>query len=152
MRNKSWKVKSLIVILIILASDLLPGANKYKKDLKIHFKGDSKIEVGSAYVGLEFHHSSILPQRISFYYPVANSIDLSTDYWRRDTTFVMSAGLKIGNGEKQWLGKEQFEYDLTPYSVSFVKSDKQKSINVTYRFCKDKPATVVTYVLTNLGD
>jgi hypothetical protein len=152
MENKSWKVKLLILILIILTGDLLFAANKYKQDLKIHFKGDSKIEVGSAYVGLEFHHSSIMPQRISFYYPVANSIDLSTDYWRRDTTFAMSAGLKIGNGKRQWLGNEQFEFDLTPYSISFLKSDKQKSINVTYEFCKDKPAAVITYVFTNLGE
>jgi hypothetical protein len=152
MKNKSWKVKSFILILLMLTSDLLLAANMYKQKLKIHFKGDSKIEVGSAYVGLEFHHSSILPQRISFYYPIANSIDLSADYWRRDTTFAMSAGLKIGNGKKQWLGNEPFEFDLTPFSVSFFKSDKQKSINITYQFCKDKPATIITYIFTNLNE
>jgi hypothetical protein len=150
MTNNLQDVKSFVLIFILLSANIIFASNKYKKELKVHFKGDSKIEVGNAYVGMEFHHSSIMPQRISFYYPVANSIDLSTDYWRRDTTFVMSAGLKIGNGKKEWLGNRQFEYDLTPYSVSFFKSDNKKSINVNYEFCKDKPAAVITYVFTNL--
>jgi hypothetical protein len=156
MKNKICISITCIVISIILACNFLFAGSKSKadneKDLKVHFKGDSKIEVGNAFVGLEFHHSSVMPQRISFYYPVANSIDLSTDYWRRDTTYVMAAGLKIGSGEKQWLGKGRYEYDLTPYKVSFFKVDKQKSVNVTYEFCKDKPAMVVTYVFTNRGD
>jgi hypothetical protein len=40
-----------------------------------------QVEVGGRYVGAEFHESRPIPSRISFYYPVANSIDLSTDYW-----------------------------------------------------------------------
>ena len=155
MNIKSAETKYMLLVLILLASEMLFAGNgpvkKYAKDLKIHFKGDSKIEVGSSFIGLEFHHSSFLPQRISFYYPVANSIDLSTDYWRRDTTFIMSAGLKIGNGEKQWLGRGKSVYDLTPYSVSFTNEDKQKSIKVTYEFCKDKPAMAVTYEIINRG-
>ncbi len=126
--------------------------NNLKKNLQVEFKGDAKVEVGSFYAGVEFHHSSFLPQRISFYYPVANSIDLSTDYWRRDTTFFMAAGLKIGDGKKKWLGLEPFQFDLTPYSVSYHKTDKQKSVNVTYQFCKNKPAIVVTFEITNRGN
>jgi len=125
--------------------------NKSRKDLQVSFNKDAKIEVGSEYVGLEIHHSCILPQRISFYYPVANSIDLSTDYWYRDTAFIMAAGLKIGNGRKQWLGLKSYKFDLTPYSVSFQNQDKQKSISVSYEFCKDKPAMVVSYVIKNTG-
>ncbi|MDR3626079.1 MAG: hypothetical protein P4L45_04570 [Ignavibacteriaceae bacterium] len=152
MNNKIYSVKFSLIIFILILGNLLFAGDKHDRELAVHFKGDSKIEVGSAYAGLEFHHSSILPQRISFYYPVANSIDLSTDYWRRDTTYVMRAGLKIGNGSKHWLGDEKFEYDLMPHTVSFVKTDKQKSVNVTYEFCKNKPAMVITYVLTNRSD
>jgi hypothetical protein len=71
------------------------------KQLKINYKGDAKIEVGGPFVGIEIHHSYPLLQRISFFYPVANSLDESTDYWKRDTSFIMQLGLKIGNGKKQ---------------------------------------------------
>ncbi|HPR87551.1 MAG TPA: hypothetical protein PL181_05970, partial [bacterium] len=37
-----------------------------------------QVEVGGPCAGAEFHGSRPLPARISFYYPVANSIDLST--------------------------------------------------------------------------
>jgi len=39
-----------------------------------------QVEVGGRYAGAEFHRSRPLPSRISFYYPVANSIELSTGY------------------------------------------------------------------------
>ncbi len=117
--------------------------------LKVHYNGDAKIEVGGPYVGVEMHHSSMLPQRISFYYPVANSIDLSTDFWKRDTSFVMMMGLKIGRHPREWLGLEPAEFDLTPYSVEFHQKDSLKSISVSYRFCETKPAMVIKYELTN---
>ena len=41
------------------------------------------VEVGGPFAGAEFHHSRPVPTRISFYSPVANSVDLSTDYWQR---------------------------------------------------------------------
>ncbi len=122
-----------------------------ENELSVSFNGNAKVSVGSPYVGVEFHHSSIVPQRISFYYPVANSIDLSTDYWYRDTTFIMALGLQIGNGSRQWLGLKPYEYNLTPYKVSFHKEDSLKSVKVTYQFCKDKPAMVITYEITNLS-
>src|SRR5574342_645557 len=41
--------------------------------------GYGSIEVGGPYAGFESHHSRPLPSRISFFAPVANSMDLSTD-------------------------------------------------------------------------
>ncbi|MCG6960303.1 hypothetical protein LJE82_10475 [bacterium BMS3Abin03] len=120
--------------------------------LKIYYKGDAKIEVGGLFVGIEMHHSSPLLQRISFYYPVANSLDESADYWRRDTSFIMQLGLKIGNGEKQLLGLEPFQFDLTPYSVNFHKNDDEKSVDISYRFTKTKPAMVIRYAIKNEGN
>jgi len=118
--------------------------------LKVTFEGDAKIEVGGPYIGIEMHHNSPLLQRISFFYPAANSMDLSTDFWKRDTSFIMSLGLKIGEGDKEKIGLEPFKFDLTPYSVTFHKSDEFKAIDIYYKFLKDKPAMVIRYELTNL--
>jgi hypothetical protein len=118
----------------------------------VTFEGNAKIEVGGPYVGIEMHHSSPLLQRISFFYPAANSIDLSTDFWKRDTSFIMSLGLKIGEGDKEKIGLGPFEFDLTPYSVTFRKMDTNKAIDISYKFLKDKPAMVIRYELTNVQD
>lgn len=120
-----------------------------KKGLTIHFSGDAKIEVGSYYAGLEFHHSYPVPQRFSFYYPVANSIDLSTDYWKRDTTFVTDVGLKFGESKIEWLNNKPFTFDLTPFSVDFIKEDNDKKIELSYAFTKNKPALVINYSIIN---
>lgn len=140
-----------VLCLIIISSFSCQDQKKdlTDKKLKVNYKGDAKIEVGGPFVGIEMHHSSPLLQRISFYYPVANSLDESTDYWRRDTSFIMQLGLKIGDGEKQLIGLKPFEFDLTPYSVEFHKSDNEKSISISYRFTKIKPAMVIRYEIKN---
>jgi hypothetical protein len=120
-----------------------------KKELQINFQGDAKIEVGSYFAGLEFHHSCPVPQRFSFYYPVANSIDLSTDYWKRDTTFVMDVGLKFGCSKTEWLNNQSLPFLLTPFSVDFKKEENEKTVEISYVFTKDKPALVITYSVTN---
>jgi hypothetical protein len=121
-----------------------------KAALQVPFSGAASIEVGSPYVGLEFHHSSPLPMRVSFYYPVANSIDLSSDYWTRDQWKSMVMGLRIGDGPREWIGMEPYETVQTPYEVTFSKADERKSVVVSYRFPKESPAYVVQYEITNL--
>ena len=146
------KIFLLGLFFLIAVTQFLYSQKKIeRKDIEVHFKGDSQIEVGNHYVGVEFHHSFPVPQRISFYYPVANSIDLSTDYWKRDSTFIMALGLREDNKNIEWLNSESLEYDLTPYSVSFFKSDSTKSIKITYEFCNDKPAMVLTIELKNIS-
>ena len=125
---------------------------KLRHKLSIKFKGDSQIEVGGPYAGLEFHHGSPLPQRISFYYPVANSIDNSTDYWYRDTTHIMDVKLKINDGIFEEIGNESWEYNLTPYRVDFVKNDSVKKINISYEFCKNSHALVIKYSFKNISN
>jgi cellobiose phosphorylase len=120
--------------------------------LKVNFNGDAKIETGGPFVGIEMHHSSPLIQRVSFFYPVANSLDESTDYWKRDTSFIMQLGLKIGDGKKEFIGHEPFNFDLTPYSADFHKSDSDKTIDISYRFTKTKPAMVIRYEIKNMTD
>jgi hypothetical protein len=154
------KIKTLFTIrgilfsmaLIVLLGNSSPcqtGSSNLEK-LKISYMGDAKIEVGNVYTGLSFHHSYPVPQRISFYYPAANSIDNSTDYWFRDTTFVMDAGLRFGNENVEWLNKQSLPYDLTPFSVSFTKQEANKKIDITYQFTKKDPAAVVSYTVKNL--
>ena len=64
----------------------------------------------------------------------------------------MSLGLKIGEGDKEKIGLGPFEFDLTPYSVTFRKMDTNKAIDISYKFLKDKPAMVIRYELTNVQD
>ncbi len=148
-------MKYLHYVLIVLLSIIFiscgdkAGFNKIHADFQEHFEGDAQIEVGGPFVGIEFHHSFPMPQRISFFYPSANSLDLSKDYWKRDSTFVMSAGIRVGYGGKSWIGTKPYKFTSTPYSATFTRTDTQKTISISYRFCKDKPAAVVTYEITN---
>jgi glycogen debranching enzyme len=123
-----------------------------RKDIEVNFKGDAQIEVGNHYMGVEFHHSFPIPQRISFFYPVANSIDLSNDYWKRDSTFIMALGLKENNNETEWLHTKSFQFNLTPYSVSFTIQDSTKEVKINYDFCNDKPAMVQSIEIKNITD
>jgi len=144
------KLKLILILLFYFSDPVFNQGQIERKDIEISFEGDAQIEVGSHYLGTEFHHSFPLPQRISFYYPAANSIDLSTDYWKRDSTFIMSVGLKEGNNI-EWLGREPFQFKLTPYSVNFTKIDSAKHINLSYEYCRSKPAMVLTIEIRNLS-
>ncbi|MCL5029642.1 MAG: hypothetical protein M1480_11585 [Bacteroidetes bacterium] len=149
------KIKFVIFNLIFFLLAFISNSNSQSKinslydSLAIHFNRDAEVSVGSFYVGAEFHHSSILPQRISFYYPVANSIDLSSDYFKRDTTYIMSAALKVGNQPFEWIGLKPYSFTSTPYEVKYYKEDSEKSISFTYQLCKDKPAMILTMEITN---
>src|SRR3989339_1816319 len=111
-----------------------------------------QIEVGSPYVGIEIHKSFPLLNRISFYYPVANSIDISEDYWKRENFRIMSVGLKVGNSPKRFLKNQVYYVSQTPYSVSFIGNDSESEIKISYEFCKNEPAMVVTYEITNASE
>jgi len=83
--------------------------NIYIKDREVN-----QIEVGGPYVGMEFHHSSIQPNRISFFYPVANTIDLSEGYWQRGNYPVMTFQLKVGGKPVELTGEKLFNCNLSP--------------------------------------
>jgi len=139
-------MKNLFLLICFLS--VAVSFSQTKEKLKIQFNGDAQIESGSFYAGLEFHHSYPLPQRISFYYPVANSIDLSRDYWKRDSSLVMAMCVEA-DGKKEWINKESSPYTLTPYSVSFHNESSDRLLNISYEFCKDKPAFVMTVEIKN---
>lgn len=140
-----------ILICLFEAAQLAAQDKDVKKQLQIEFKGDSRIETGSAFVGAEFHHSSPCPQRISFYYPVANSMDLSSDYWTRDTTFVIKMRLKAGGGYSEDLQSKSFRHIQSPWTVRFIDSNPVRDISIAYEFCKSLPAMVITCEIKNTG-
>lgn len=108
-----------------------------------------QVEVGGRFVGAEFHHSRPLPSRISFYYPVANSIDLSTDYWKRDASLPMLVGVKVNSRIKHWLGKEPWAYTLSPHKVNFTGDENGLQYSMSYEFCFNEPAMVFTLKIKN---
>lgn len=126
---------------------LFPQSNTENK-LKVNYKGDAQLETGSSFVGLEFHHNSPVIERISFYYPVSNSVDLSNDYWKRDSSFIMAVAIKTDN-RIEWLNHEKYSFTSTPYFVSYNSIDKEKQVQISYNFLKNKPAYTVTYEITN---
>ncbi|MBU1098068.1 MAG: hypothetical protein KKB34_16410 [Bacteroidetes bacterium] len=139
----------IIFILLFISCSVQKNSDNLNDKIEINFAGDAKIEIGSAYAGLEFHHSSCLPQRISFYYPVANSIDMSTDFWKRDTSYIMAVGIKTGSGKKEFIDPKNYKVSFTPYSADFTKTDSEKTIDISYHFTKNKPAFVVEFKITN---
>jgi len=141
---------SLFLILGIILFLIL--TNIHGKDLDVFFDGKTgQIEVGGKYAGVEFHHSHPLPSRISFYYPVANSLDLSTDYWKRDESMPFSLSIEHG-GKIDSIGYYGFVYRYTPYSITFQESFTDYDINLIYDFCDDVPVIAYSIILRNITE
>jgi hypothetical protein len=139
-------------LIIILFATILNVKYAESQPLSYDFKGKyGQVEVGGRYVGAEFHGSRPLPSRISFYYPVANSTDLSTDYWKRGESQPMVVGVRFRSGKKHWLGKEGWAYTLSPQRVTFRGQDGILQYELTYRFCINEPAMVMTLTIKNTG-
>ena len=88
--------KSIMIVSVILSwSSLL--AQSSSEPLSYFFdRHYGQVEVGGRFAGAEFHESRPIPSRISFYYPVANSIDVSTDYWKRGNSLPFALGIRAG--------------------------------------------------------
>ena len=142
-----WLISAIVGVFISCSPS--PKGDSLHSRLAVRFEKEAKLEVGGPYAGAAFHHSHMAPQRISFFYPVANSIDNSRDYWTRDTSHVMELRLKIDDGEWEELGQTPAAFELAPYSVRFQNEDEQKAIAASYQFCGEKPAMVISYTLSN---
>jgi hypothetical protein len=136
------------ISLLILFTLPLFAQSSLEDKLKVTFTGDAQLETGSAYIGLEFHHNFPILQRVSLYYPVSNSVDLSNDFWKRDSSFIMAAALKTGDAI-EWFNHQKYEFTSAPYFVSWYKKDNDKEVRITYNFLKNKPAYTATWELTN---
>ena len=110
-----------------------------------------QVEVGGRFVGAEFHDSRPIPSRISFYYPVANSIDLSTDYWKRGNSLPLAIGIRVGQNAKRWLGRESWDYTLSPHKTTFHRRESDLEYSLSYEFCMNQPAMVVSLRINNIS-
>jgi len=108
-----------------------------------------EIEVGGPFVGAEFHRGYMLPQRVSFYYPVANSLDRSQDYWTRDSSLIMHWKLEIDGKTQSTIGKQPARISLSPYSVSFHQKGSRYQLQSSYRFCATQPAMLTEIAIKN---
>ncbi len=126
------------------------GQTHSSDPLSCFFDGKyGQVEVGGRFAGAEFHRSHPLPSRISFYYPVANSIDVSTDYWKREDSQPMVVGIQTNDGPKHWLGKEPWAYTLSPHKVKFDMEEAGVKYSMSYEFCLNEPAMAFTMKITN---
>ena len=139
---------SLCFIIILLLSNLFCSSSE--TSLTVSFNGKyGQLEIGGKYIGLAFHQSRPLPSRISFYYPVANSIDFSTDYWQRYKSFPFNIILKSNTAEDT-LGLVPYEYLYTPYHALFRGVENDYRIIYSYDVCQDFPAIVLKIVFKNI--
>src|SRR4030042_3898513 len=141
-----------LIMLLILNLERCGGHwsdRQLYEDLKIRFEGKhAQIEVGGPYAGIEMHNSAPAINRISFYYPVANSLDLSRDYWQRERDHVFFIGLKW-KGEKRWIGLDPMPFEITPYSAVFLSEEQGRIVRISYNFCYNSPTLVIQIQFTN---
>src|SRR5512132_2390002 len=131
----------------ILLSLTLHTTADAQDPLRFSFDGKhGQVEVGGPSVGLEFHHSRPVPSRISFFQPVANSIDLSTDYWKRDESIPYS--IAITAGEQHFvLARESWKYVLRPNGVTFLHMEGPAQVTLSYAFGEHLPIVVATLTI-----
>jgi hypothetical protein len=142
--NRLKRILHFAVIFMIIHID--PG---FAQELSVSFSGKKgQLEIGSIYTGAEFHHSRPLPSRISFYYPVANSIDLSTGYWERDQSLPFQFFIRH-NGKTDTIGYRPCIYRYTPCNAVFQEEQDQYSLSISYRFADDMPLMILTLQLRN---
>ena len=121
-------------------------------ELEVEFDGGyGQIEVGGKYVGVEFHQSRPLPSRISFYYPVANSIDLSTDYWQRYKSLPLTILLR-SEGQIYSVGNKPYPYSYTPYKAHFENNEDNFHLTFSYDVCDDLPVLVFRITIKNISN
>lgn len=146
MKRKYLSILILLLIVTILSEDKT-NSLKIASNYEV-----GQIEVGGPFVGIEIHKSFPMINRISFYYPVANSIDISEDYWKRENYRIMSMGMKIGNQEKFMPENEPWKVIQSPYDVEFQKEIENTDVSIKYEFCKTKPAMAAEFNFTNNSD
>ena len=140
------------VVPVLLSGWVMAQENSVIRD-PLEYSFDKKygqVEVGGPYVGVEFHESRPFPSRISFYYPVANSIDVSTDYWKRSASAPMALAVRIGERQKEWIGRKPWVYTLSPHRVTFESTEDQVAYQATYEFCRNQPAMVFSFSVKNI--
>ncbi len=125
----------LLVLSVQTAAFAEPPAAPDPLILERSYSGpDGTLEIGGYTIGVEFHRSRPVPSRISFFEPVANSMDVSQDYWTRDTSRVFFFTLhdSMGGPALDTLGSRPFEYTWDPTNVRFRGTLNGFSATVEY--------------------
>jgi hypothetical protein len=149
LRRTSVVVACLVLPLSTVLSSSRAGSHP---GLEVGFEGGyGQVEIGGKYVGVEFHQSRPLPSRISFYYPVPNSIDLSTDYWKRYESLPYTVVLG-SEGKTDTIGANPYPYRYTPYRATFEDTQDDLQTVFSYDVCEDLPVLVLRIELRNLSD
>lgn len=112
-------------------------------------RGYSTIEAGGPYAGFESHLSRPLPSRLSFCVPLANSVDLSTDYWRREESQILHLGLQIDTGPREPIGWEPWPYRLTPAAAQFSRQIAHPHFTPFSSFFQNSPGLLMRLVAAN---
>jgi hypothetical protein len=144
---------TLALTAALLASTHLFAQSGYRwEDGAVRSTGrNEQVESGGPLAGAEFHGSRPLPSRISLFSPVANSIDLSTDYWKRGESRPLLLGIAVDNGPRRWLGKEPWEHLVAPNRTAFEGSDGDLAASIRYRFGSRDVAASISIDLKNAG-
>ncbi|MCF7826625.1 MAG: hypothetical protein K9N29_08225 [Candidatus Marinimicrobia bacterium] len=100
--------------------------------------GYGQLEVGGPFVGAEFHGSQPVPTRLSFYYPVANSLDLSRDYWTRYNSHPLHIVFHSIAGNDT-IGQKAWGYKYGPTHATFSAEFNGHEITLGYQFGETLP-------------
>ncbi len=147
--NETKNIMTIQLAFLLLCYGIISLLGCGQTDLWVSFaERRGQIEVGGTYVGMAFHHSRPIPSRISFYYPVANSIDLSHDYWKRDESLPFRVTISH-NGVTDSLARESYPYRYTPFSLQFAEDKPDYRVSVDYWFCKNLPVMVWQLEIVN---
>ncbi len=148
----------VIVVAVAVFCMMVLGADSITSQPTIAVTSDGDydiVEVGGPYVGAEFHRRKPAPTRISFYTPVANSLDPSQDYWTRDTTRTLDLLLQFRDnvsgeavGGMGVLNDVPWDCEWTPYRATFSQFTALNQ-SITYEFGQTLPLMAVTFSLEN---
>lgn len=144
----------LFVLIIVIFVGIFSQCAKQQSTQNLSESFDKKygqVAVGGYYAGAEFHRSRPTPSRISFYYPVANSLDLSRDYWKRDQSRPFIYTL-TQNHQTDTIGWNPATYRYTPGWVNFYEQSANYTVTYRYRFADDLPAISIEIVVQNTSD
>ena len=152
------KASKLLMMILVLASTLLVGCRSKEPELpEARLRQSSStdygtLEIGGPYIGAEFHRSRAVPSRISFYKPVANSLDPSNDYWKRDQFVALHLKVERDEGQDRIacsLDTVRFDYSWTPADARFSGEAAGLPMEVSYAFADSMPFMEVTVRLVN---
>ncbi len=133
--KKSIGRLALVALLLQWCPAVASAAEDYLQSVN---QPQALIEVGGPFAGVEFHRSRPVPTRISFYSPVANSIDLSTDYWKRWESIPLRIFVKV-NGVTDTLDAHAMPVRWAPHTAIFEGHAVGTPIRIAWRFGERLP-------------